>query len=67
MIASYKGRFAVIAVCAAAVTFLPGVTPATAFAKYSGGTGEPNEPYLIGSVEDLHAFANEPNDYGKHV
>jgi hypothetical protein len=37
-----------------------------AFAKYSGGTGEPNDPYQIASATDLIALGNEPNDYAKH-
>ena len=35
-------------------------------AQYSGGTGEPNNPYQIATAEDLIALGNEPNDYGKH-
>ncbi len=31
--------------------------------SYSGGTGEPNDPYQIASAEDLVALGNEPNDY----
>jgi hypothetical protein len=38
----------------------------TATAKYSGGTGEPNDPYRIATAADLIALGNEPNDYGKH-
>jgi hypothetical protein len=34
-------------------------------AKYSGGTGEPNDPYQIRTAADLIAFGNEPNDYGR--
>ena len=30
---------------------------------YSGGTGEPNDPYQIATAEDLIALGNEPNDY----
>ncbi len=33
---------------------------------YSGGTGEPNDPYQIATAEDLIALGNEPNDYDKH-
>jgi hypothetical protein len=36
-----------------------------AWAKYSGGTGEPNNPYQIATAADLIALGNEPNDYGK--
>ena len=37
-----------------------------AYAKYSGGTGEPNDPYQIATAEDLIALGDEPNDYDKH-
>ncbi|MBN1972153.1 MAG: hypothetical protein JW787_00835 [Sedimentisphaerales bacterium] len=37
-----------------------------AYAKYSGGTGEPNDPYQIATAEDLIALGNEPNDYDRH-
>jgi len=30
---------------------------------YSGGTGEPNSPYLIGSADDIIEMSNEPNDW----
>lgn len=33
---------------------------------YSGGTGEPNDPYQIGTAQDLIDLGNEPNDYDKH-
>jgi hypothetical protein len=35
-------------------------------AQYSGGTGEPNDPYLIYTAEHLNALGAEPNDYDKH-
>jgi hypothetical protein len=38
----------------------------TANAKYSGGTGEPNNPYQIATAQDLIALGNEPNDYDKY-
>jgi len=38
----------------------------TTTAKYSGGTGEPNDPYQIATAADLMALGNEPNDYDKH-
>ena len=34
-------------------------------AKYSGGTGDTNSPYLIGSAADLLALAADVNDYNK--
>ncbi|MHC4463585.1 MAG: GLUG motif-containing protein [Planctomycetota bacterium] len=37
-----------------------------AYAKYSGGTGEPNDPYQIATAEDLIALGEDPNDYDKH-
>jgi len=37
----------------------------SAFGAYSGGTGEPNNPYQIADVNDLLALAAEANDYGK--
>jgi hypothetical protein len=33
--------------------------------KYSGGTGEPNNPYQIAHVADLMRLANDANDYNK--
>ena len=36
------------------------------YGKYSGGTGEPNDPYQIATAEDLIALGEEPNDYDKH-
>lgn len=35
-------------------------------AKYSGGTGEPNNPYLISTADQLNAISLEPNDWDKH-
>ena len=37
-----------------------------AHAQYSGGTGEPNDPYQIATAAELIALGNEPNDYDKH-
>jgi hypothetical protein len=34
--------------------------------KYSGGTGEPNEPYQIATAEDLMLLGESPDDYDKH-
>ena len=34
--------------------------------SYSGGTGEPNDPYLIKTVADWQRLMSEPNDWGKH-
>ena len=35
-------------------------------AKYSGGTGEPNDPYQIATAADLIALGETPTDYDKH-
>ncbi|UCG49193.1 MAG: hypothetical protein JSU94_05300, partial [Phycisphaerales bacterium] len=35
-------------------------------AKYGGGTGEPNSPYLIRTAEQLNAIGAEPNDWDRH-
>jgi hypothetical protein len=35
-------------------------------AKYSGGTGEPNDPYQIATSEDLMLLGSSPEDYDKH-
>jgi hypothetical protein len=37
----------------------------SAFGAYSGGTGEPNNPYQISTREDLLALGADANDYGK--
>jgi hypothetical protein len=34
--------------------------------RYSGGTGEPNDPYWIIRAEDLLLLGNSPEDYNKH-
>jgi hypothetical protein len=38
----------------------------TAYAKYGGGTGEPNDPYLICTAEQMNTIGAEPNDWDKH-
>jgi len=43
-----------------------GKSPSGLHAKYGGGTGEPNEPYLIYTAEHLNAIGTEPNDWDKH-
>ena len=37
-----------------------------AYARYSGGTGEPNNPYKIATAEDLMFLGESPEDYYKH-
>ena len=34
--------------------------------KYSGGKGEPNDPYQIATAEDLMLLGETPEDYDKH-
>ncbi len=36
------------------------------YAQYSGGTGEPNDPYQITMAEDLMLLNETPEDYDKH-
>ncbi|MBP7053334.1 MAG: protease inhibitor I42 family protein [Phycisphaerae bacterium] len=49
-----------------AAVFLFLVIVSTAHAKYSGGTGEPNDPYQIATAADLIALGETPEDYDKH-
>jgi hypothetical protein len=41
-------------------------SPSGLHAKYGGGTGEPNDPYLIYTAEHLNTLGTEPSDYDKH-
>ncbi|HUS72821.1 MAG TPA: GLUG motif-containing protein [Sedimentisphaerales bacterium] len=34
--------------------------------KYGGGTGEPNDPYLIYTAEQMNAIGADSNDWDKH-
>ena len=36
------------------------------YAKYGGGSGTADDPYLIATAEDLIALGDDPNDYNKH-
>lgn len=36
------------------------------YAKYSGGTGVPDDPYQIATAEDLMLLGESPEDYEKH-
>ncbi len=38
---------------------------AVSFAKYSGGSGDPNDPYRLSTPSDLLALAADNNDYDK--
>jgi len=35
-------------------------------AKYGGGMGEPNDPYLIYTADQMDAIAADPNDWDRH-
>ena len=35
-------------------------------AQYGGGSGEPNDPYLIYTPEQMNTIGAEPNDWDKH-
>jgi hypothetical protein len=37
-----------------------------AYAQYSGGTGEPNDPYQIATAKDLMLLGDSTEDYDKH-
>ena len=37
-----------------------------AYAQYGGGAGEPNEPYLIYTAEQMNAIGVKPHDWSKH-
>jgi hypothetical protein len=41
------------------------VITATAQAKYSGGSGDPNDPYQIATAADLNDIGNHPEDFNK--
>ncbi len=49
-----------------ATTVLVLTLAASASAKYSGGTGVPNDPYQIATAADLIALGETPEDYDKH-
>ena len=51
---------------AALVTLTMCLLALPANAKYSGGTGEPNDPYQIATAADLIALGETPEDYDKH-
>jgi hypothetical protein len=36
------------------------------FGKYSGGTGEPNDPYLIANAADINQIGANPDDWDAH-
>ncbi len=46
-----------------ALTILAAAVPC--FAKYSGGSGTPQDPYQIADHNDLYALADDTNDYNQ--
>lgn len=42
------------------------ITCGISSAKYSGGSGTPEDPYRIADYNDLYALADDTNDYDKH-
>ncbi|MHC4060885.1 MAG: GLUG motif-containing protein [Planctomycetota bacterium] len=50
----------------AVVVLLWGLAVNVSTAKYSGGTGEPNDPYRIATANDLNDIGNHVEDYNKH-
>jgi len=52
----------VFAIAALLTIFSAGVYAGT----YSGGTGEPNDPYLIVTAEDMNEIGADSNDWDKH-
>jgi hypothetical protein len=41
------------------------IAPCLTIAKYSGGSGETNDPYQIATAEDLNDIGNHPEDFNK--
>ena len=48
-------------------TIEAGKSPSGFHAKYSGGTGEPNDPYQIATADDLMLLSDSPEDNDKHL
>ncbi|MHC4154798.1 MAG: GLUG motif-containing protein [Planctomycetota bacterium] len=49
-----------------AILLLLLLSAATSTAKYSGGSGEPNDPYRIATPNDLNDIGNHPNDWHEY-
>jgi hypothetical protein len=43
-----------------------GMSFSSLYEKYGGGTGEPNDPYLIYTAEQMNSVGAEPNDWDGH-
>jgi hypothetical protein len=55
------GRFRGIITTSLVLTLISAVS-----AKYSGGSGTPDDPYQIATAADLIDLGNNPQDYDKH-
>jgi hypothetical protein len=53
-----------ISILTIAATLVVAMT-STSFGKYSGGTGEPNDPYRIATPNDLNDIGNHVEDFNK--
>jgi len=53
--------YPVVAICALILAL-----STLAQAQYGGGTGEPNDPYLITTAEQMNAIGADPNNWDKH-
>jgi len=42
-------------------------SPSGLHSKYGGGTGEPNDPFLIYTAEHLNNIGADPDDWNKHL
>ncbi|UCF08881.1 MAG: hypothetical protein JSW28_04095, partial [Thermoplasmata archaeon] len=58
-------KHAVITIMASLLCGLS-IYPSSARAKYGGGTGEPDDPYLIYTAEQMNAIGADTNDWDKH-
>ena len=48
------------------VLLVAGMVYSSAIAKYGGGSGEPNDPYLIYDANHMQAIGADANDWAKH-
>ncbi|MHC4154874.1 MAG: GLUG motif-containing protein [Planctomycetota bacterium] len=49
-----------------ALVFIVLAATGPAFGKYSGGTGEPNDPYRIADANDMNEIGTHTEDWGKY-
>ena len=65
MLPEFIGRLEGVMMKRVALTFLILSSTIPCLAKYSGGTGEPNNPYKIANTANLLTLAADANDYNK--